>query len=311
MPGFHTHYFFGQQVKNKPARYEKSYAFGLQGPDIFFHTISAHLLYGKNIGTVMHDNDTGAFFEALLKLRRHIKTKDAADIADSYIKGFMAHYTLDTVVHPYVYARTKHLSHPDRKSYDFGIHVFLETDMDNAVTRHFAHLKPTEFKPWETIGLSPKEKTVITYLLYRAIKEVYPKNKVLRGTVLGATRAMYRNEFLMHDKKGRRKYLVRFFEDKVFGHAVVSSMIPSDNFRLYKDPCNLRHLKWHNPWQPDDESTESICDMIDRATDSYRNRLSLYKDLILRQPENYFYCRNSLLTDLGNKNYDTGLEIPG
>ena len=310
MPGFHTHYFFGQQIKNKPKQYPKSYALGLQGPDIFFHTINAHLLYRENIGVLMHDNRTNDVFEALLKIRRHLKTTEAKVIADSFIKGFMAHYTLDSIVHPYVYARTKHTQHDDRKTYDFGIHVFLETDMDTAVLRHFMHMKPTEFKPWETIALSPKEKTVITFLLFHAIKEAFPEVHMHRFTVLAATRAMWRDEYLMHDEKGRKKAIVRLLEDKFFGHAVVSSMIPNDDFRLYKDPCNLRHMTWKNPWDKKMESKEDLYRMMDRAAVDMERRINLY-NAAYRATTNEEYYRNitDLLNDLGGLSYLSGLKV--
>ena len=317
MPGFRTHYLFGEKIRKEigmkhPAirKYPHSYNLGQQGPDIFFYCPPSHIFYREHLGGHMHKNDTMVFFSALLDGRDRFPTKEARTICDAYIMGFIGHYTLDTTVHPYIHFRTEKLKNIDRPDYVFGIHVLLETDIDAAMLRRYLHKKPSQFSCAKTITLSKKEQTVISLLLSFAIRRAYPTLFASPLHVSFAITCIRLGNRIMHASPDRLKSLIRIFDERLIGNAFLSSLVATDKHRTYLDPCNLRHLKWHNPWQPDDESTESICDMIDRATDSYRNRLSLYKDLILRQPENYFYCRNTLLADLGNKSYDTGLEIP-
>lgn len=321
MPGFHTHYFFGEQVKRdlpssvladcSVEKHPHAFALGLQGPDLFFHCIPAYLFYPKNIGNVMHDRGAFAFFDALFTARTRLVSPRDKAIADAYISGFMGHYTLDTICHPYVYYRTRHLAHPDRGLYDFGIHVFLETDMDAEVTRKFRGGKPTNFLAWKTVDVSSREAVVISCLLHYAIRKVYPENAVRLATVRDAIFAIKRDLYLLSDPSGRKKYAVRFLEEKKFHHAVVSSMVMNDDFQRYEDPCNLRHLEWKNPWNREDMSRMDVYQMLSLGASRMETRMKLYADAMnatsRREKQAYYANVNRLLSELGDLSYKSGL----
>lgn len=320
MPGFKTHYLFGRNALNNitPDKYEQylirfpqSYHLGLQGPDVFFYYLPAWLFYKKNIGNVIHKGKTNDFFKALISARNHFIKKESRLIADSYISGFIAHYTLDSTVHPYIYHRTKYMEHDDKKLYDFGIHVFLETDIDNALLRHYSHMKPSEFRMGDTILLTVKEHIVISILLYEAIRKTFPDNKILLLHIRHAIGAMALEANLMKDPKGIKKFFVRLLERFVIGHAVISPMIPNDKVTRYSDPCNLRHKKWFNPWDKSKESCKSVYDLIDSATKTFEERLHYYsKSQTLSRdltPEEKDANLKNLLDSLNNCSYDSGL----
>ena len=76
MPGFTTHYLFGQQtyqhlhtsgLKQNIQKYHKVFSLGLQGPDIFFYDILSLILSDKNPGSVAHTADTHRFLRYLLE----------------------------------------------------------------------------------------------------------------------------------------------------------------------------------------------------------------------------------------------------
>lgn len=320
MPGFKSHYLFGRNALNEitPDKYEQylirfpqSYHLGLQGPDVFFYYVPAWLFYKKNIGNVIHSGKTNEFFEALINARNHLLKKEHRLIADSYISGFIGHYTLDSIVHPYIYHRTKYMEHDDKKLYDFGVHVFLETDIDNALLRHYTHIKPSDFKMGDTILLSIKEHMIISIILYEAIRKTFPENKILLFHIRHAIGSMALEANLMKDPTGIKKFFVRLLERFVFGHAVISPMIPNDKVTRYKDPCNLRHNKWFNPWDKSKVSCDSIYDMIDKATKILEERLHYYsrsqalsKDLTQEEKEENLM---KLLDSLNNSSYLNGL----
>ncbi len=315
MPGFRTHYIFGRrQLKETDTIYAPirnwphSYDLGQQGPDIFFYSPPSHIFYREHLGAIMHGNDTMAFFSALLDGRDRFITKDARSICDAYIMGFIGHYTLDTTVHPYVHYRTRKIKNIDRFYYSYGIHVLLETDIDAALLDRFLHKKPSEFSCAQTIKISKKEQAVISLLMSFAIRRTYPGLFTSPWHVSLAISCMRNACRLMHDVTGRRKSLVRMLDERLTGNAFFSSLIATDNHHTYEDPCNLRHRKWHNPWDESIISTDSVYDLMKKAGDSFRHRISLYRDAATRLSDNYFYCKNALLSDLGNASYDTGLE---
>ena len=319
MPGFKSHYFFGQKLQKNLSlskdsyilKHEKAYNLGLQGPDIFFYFAPAYLFYKKNIGTVMHSEATMAFFGNLFETRSLLKKKSSRSIADAYIAGFMAHYTMDCWVHPYIYYRTRELRHPDQKSYNFGLHVFLETDMDNTLLAHYLHKKPTAFDPWNTISISSEEAAVISQLLERSIRKTYPEIHFPRLFIRGAFYAMKCEQHMMHDPSGVRKVFLRHI-DQLFTHqACVSPMVPSDTIQRYPDPCNLRHKKWRNPWDSSHTSFEDVYELMDQACQSMEHRVSLYEKAVFSKPvgknTTYYHFINALLSDLGDCSYNSGL----
>ena len=61
MPGFVTHYLFGEEIyhqlkcnfQKKNLFYNRSaYAFGLQGPDLFFYYLPSYALHRHNLGAL-------------------------------------------------------------------------------------------------------------------------------------------------------------------------------------------------------------------------------------------------------------------
>lgn len=316
MPGFRTHYLFGRISDsnlglqyNSIKRHPTVYNLGQQGPDIFFYCPPSHLFYKEHLGARIHKHDTLAFFSSLFEGRNRFLSREDKQICDAYIMGFMGHYTLDTIVHPYVHYRAKKTSLLDREEYAYGIHVLLETDIDNALVRHFLHINPGEFDAAASIRLSKREQGIVSLLLAFAIRRTYPglfASAAHVSLAIDCTRIA--NKF-MSGSPDKLKSLVRMIDERLVGNAYLSALIPSDNLKTYNDPCNISHYKWLNPWDADISSTESVYDLLKRAEKDYRIRLSLYHDMMVRLPESYFYCQNTLLGNLGNLSYDSGLEL--
>lgn len=326
MPGFATHYFFGQQAvqsvtsqkhRNRLCRYMHSFCLGLQGPDVFYYSFPAYLSSNGNIGSTLHSQSTLHFFTAMMNMRDRFADKESRKIADAYICGFIGHYTLDTYCHPYVFCRTKHLQNQNRSLYDFGRHVFLETAMDQEVIRHFNNTEPSAFQPENTIRLSLKEQHVIGSLLHHAIAEAFPERKVSYFQCRFAIFSMRLESWLMHDPTNWKKIFLRRIEQKLFGYAVISPMIPSNTVSIYKDPCNLSHRRWANPWNPRYRSTESVYDLMDRAIPVFCQRMDLYfhsyssadRDLSRTRSEQFCHAQNLLWADLGDCSYNSGLPL--
>lgn len=330
MPGFATHYFFGektipalsnQRIRNHICKHIHSFCLGLQGPDVFYYSLPAYLSSTGNIGSKIHSHSTLDFFISMMNARNHFSDRESRQIADAYICGFLGHYTLDTYCHPYVFCRTKHMKNQDRSLYDFGRHVFLETAIDQALIRHYRNIKPSDFLPEDTIRLSRKEKHIIARLLQRAISETFPEERISYGKARFAIASMQLESRLMHDPKGWKKILLRRLEQCFIGYAVISPMIPSNTVSIYKDPCNRAHRRWANPWNPRKKSADSVYDLMEQAIPVFCQRICLYfqtlsKDTINSAKENIFrpspqayHAKNLLCADLGDCSYNSGLPL--
>ena len=316
MPGFRAHYLFGKITKAGriiPAayKYQSSFSLGLQGPDVFFFSPLAHLLYEEHLGGVLHAKNTGKFFASLIASRNSLWKNDteARKISDSFISGFIGHYTLDCTVHPYVHYRTMKLKNSHRPNYVFGIHVLLETDMDMVVLKRLLGMNPGSFRCADTISLSKKEQKVICALLADAISRTYPFVHIFRWQVAFAIKCFCLGNILLHDYTGRKKSLLRRLDERIIGNAFLSSLIAVNFHKTYDDPCNLLHRLWKNPWDPSFSSRESVFDMMRRAKKTYRKRLMLYRSYLSAKPKARKQALSMLLSELGSNSYDTGLAV--
>lgn len=331
MPGFITHLEFGEQsisfiessdTRSLIGRHQTAFSLGLQGPDIFFYHLPAYLFYKKNIGNIMHQERVMLFFDYLFDARNTFEDAHSRRICDAYILGFIGHYSLDIVCHPYIYFKSNHFENLKKgKKYDFGRHVSLETDIDHLVLNHYKHLLPSEFDYAAAVSPSANEKRVIAEMLHIAINKAYPEHKIRLHTVKQAIKSFIKLNRMMNDPKGVKKHRVRSIEQVLYKCAFISSMIPSDNIIKYTDPCNEKHAKWYNPWNSDVECSDSIYDLMNKAMPSYIERMDLYmkscgntsfidseKDIV-EETNQFLHYRNLLLVSLSDTSYVTGLPI--
>ena len=107
------------------------------------------MLEGHNIGALAHVRETSAFFQGLIESRNQFSSRTDLNIAEAYLIGFLGHYTLDTICHPYIYAMT-HYKDKKENAY-FSRHAYLETDIDTALLDLKLHRQPCNFHTEDTI----------------------------------------------------------------------------------------------------------------------------------------------------------------
>ena len=105
---------------------EKAYLVGAQGPDVLFY-----LRYEKEtiskLGYNIHKNFNAREFFT----RSAVYASDCqSDTVTAYLMCMLCHYALDSVMHPYVYAREKQLIPYYDESSHKPMHVVFESALD-------------------------------------------------------------------------------------------------------------------------------------------------------------------------------------
>ena len=320
MPGFRSHYFFGKKIYDELGGAKKGsrlpdaiklhprvYCLGQQGPDIFFYTPSAHMFYKKNIGIRMHSENIGRMFEGLLLAKSSdeaLRSGTDGDIADAYILGFFGHYTLDTFCHPYISHRQEKMKYAGRFSESFGVHVLLETDIDNDNVHHFLGIEPSRFNHYDTIRVTKEEREVVARLLQQAIDFAFPDQGQKKRHIKRAISFSRTLFHMLNDKSGRKKSLVEALDKLLFGHLFLSPIILNDDKKSFEDPCNLSHNEWSNPWDQSIKSDKDFYMLMDEAAGAYKDRITMYE----RWRQDYLEDDKIKLLDmLGDNSYDSGL----
>ena len=121
MPTLYTHYKFGNDVLNKLNNNQKEsikkeikyYNMFNQGFDnLYYYHI--HWKYYKNFGVRAHKKKVDIFFKNIFKFIKENKLENDSSITNM-IYGFINHYTLDTIMHPYINYQVKNLKIPHTK----------------------------------------------------------------------------------------------------------------------------------------------------------------------------------------------------
>lgn len=140
MPSHYAHYRFGIRVmENLPPelrrsvqRFRQLYDVGLHGPDIFFY----HNIFFRDktvaLGAKFHTETGADFFTRICKQLR----LEPNEAAMAYLYGLLAHYCLDSGVHPFVLEQVA-----DGK---IG-HVELETEFDRYLLQLDGKRQPNTF----------------------------------------------------------------------------------------------------------------------------------------------------------------------
>jgi len=274
MPGFTTHYLIGQKlscyIKDERlnqiiARNKNAFNAGLQGPDLFFYNII--FVAGpvsRNVGKQMHEHKTGAFFEHFLTRSEGLEMRKDREIAISYFLGFLCHYTLDTRIHPYVYARCG-ISGVDEDA--FAKHTHLESVLDVCLLKRERNLLPSAFHQTKTLALNKRELAVISDLMDHTIRDLYglsPQYRISYGFMKLGT-------FLLHDNTGLKRKAALFLEQNVFHSTMAANLIQTDSCKDTMDAFNQSHRCYRNPWAPEKKSRQSVFDMIEDSCLVYQH----------------------------------------
>lgn len=317
MPGFTTHYLFGlntyRKLNNTPLKRtikdnHTSYSLGLQGPDVFFYFLPSYTIHRSNIGAIAHTDRTGTFLKHLINSRKLFQKPKERRVAESYVAGFLGHYTLDTHCHPYVYWKT---DFKEKNGRYHGRHMGLETDIDTELLQLCKHILPSAFRQDATIWLTRLQFRTISLILYYVYQKTYPELNIQYITIYASIRSMQLGLKTLHDPSGRKKSIGRKLEKLILGYPLLTTLIPSDTVADYADPLNLLHERWQNPWEKSRTSTDSFLDLMDKAEENYLEILTdlneLFKNASLTRTEEEKQAK-SLLRRLGNKSYHSGLD---
>lgn len=158
MPAIITHDFFGQDVYHElhatigETRDEyEAFLLGNQGPDPLFYTvISPSLREFHQLGSTMHNVKPTELINAF-KQSLSVLTEDERPIGRAYAFGFLCHYTLDSAMHPLVFANEYAVCDAGieglSRSDGHEVHGTIESELDEMVLFTIRHQTIASFNP--------------------------------------------------------------------------------------------------------------------------------------------------------------------
>ncbi|ROR30361.1 zinc dependent phospholipase C [Mobilisporobacter senegalensis] len=330
MPGFTTHHIFGiltykklnsKYIKDIIANNISAYKLGLQGPDIFFYYLPNVIKNPEHsLGKIMHEVNTNTFFKNYFNEINHYQ-EHMLDAAYAYISGFLCHYCLDTICHPYIYARTNYNPLPV-KNKDNGKNIYsahhrsFETLIDSILLDRYTHKKHPQFLKENTIYLDQSTKKIITPLLATCINKTYSGYiKLKPGFISRSIRFLQIESKILSGLAHNRKHYVEQLENRFFKYNLLSSLIPDNVHTDTLDALNLSHNIWHSPWEVSISRNDSFLNLMENAYKKCTILLNLVDSLLhyRKDSQNRFEytCTDlsQILNEIGNLSYHSGLLI--
>lgn len=272
MPDFTAHYLFGNEVVKNLSSSDASavnvqsnaFHWGLQGPDLllFRKAVTGGSPLPRYSGT-MHSEKSK---ETLLFLSDYIagmKDERAASVMKAYFFGFLCHYCLDRVAHPFVFYKEKKLL--DEKS-EFGgptaLHCLTEAQIDIALYRKLRGKSVLSFPVGKEYRLDPLLEAETGKMLVALLREVYGVETSEKEIAKSFHEALSLTR-LFYDPTGILKGLAVVLERLAGKKGVLSS-----HFKRRKAPndiLNEKHRPWGNLWYPDVTKKESFIELFESA----------------------------------------------
>lgn len=293
MPDNYTHKYNGRQALKlagyTPRNYE-AFIWGCNGPDPLysFKMYEAHRKdHMYKLADRMHREKTGLFLQHLFRFAQTNAQKD-------YCLGFLCHYSLDSIMHPYVnYITTAYASPFNREN---G-HCWFESALDSRIS-----LMETGSRAADPKEYCPEMKKMyldqIITLFQKAVEATYPDEKHDRNE--------YQQSF--NDFKKVKQWLYSPTENKIVLARAIELALGMDKGFI---ACRLQPCKeeisdvavWRNNAMGF-FCTATVDELLAKADQASADSINVGLE--------FFHGKTTagdLLEDIGNKSYLTGVTI--
>ncbi len=292
MPDIVVHAVFGRDVRRalpeeiREKLADDPYTFALFGPDLWFMYRPWKRREGR--GRTMHTTRPGAF---LMALADRVKVSASPEDLFSYLAGFLCHYALDSVTHPYII-------HLTEEKYDFPrCHMSFEHSLDMMELRR--------------AGLEGSR---------HAITGSYFPRCRLPGSIRPDVDAVFDAVYgwkncwsALNHASGRHHLVYRVIENpaglfsrlaRLTRHPRLKSFTYSESHFNEIDVENNGKQEWRHSHEPSVTSFETFAELREKALDlAVRMITAAYRCLFRSE-----ISREELAEIIGNRSYLSGLD---
>lgn len=246
------------------------YHLGAQGPDpLFFYNCFPGPGKGalKELGEVMHRKKTGAFLlKGFEKLQDVSYNKSWMDVA-IYMCGFICHFTLDRMLHPYVYWATDKWIWGVDGTPRTVTHQQVEIALDVIYWEKIKGRRAFKEKTSKLVNIGKHWPESVSSFLIEAYKDIYgietseeELNKILKDFYMGHD--------LLYDPKGWKKVLINWL-DSFTGGGVKPPKYPYPvEPDITIDWVNSKKRTWANPFVEGEASEAPVDGILEDAADT-------------------------------------------
>ena len=225
---------------------------GSEGPDPLFFSVLLPTV--PRIASMIHTSRTDDFLIALADACA------ASDITRAYCCGFFTHYAADTVIHPYVYAR----SLTPQGVCSVNVHCTLEQQIETLFFRRQGHASGLPVQMAGIAALSGADRSEIARALTTAIRKVFPDDApAYRHIRASLDNGVHISALLRSERGVWYRVLAAMLRPLRMDALVHAHMMPAEP--PAHDIMNDAHNPWSSLWTPSVQQNESFEDLYAAA----------------------------------------------
>lgn len=310
MPSYSTHYIFANSLLERIKKADPTIKlnasalyYGTQGPDLLFTHRLLPTMKGKSLrplGSLFHHCDIAMLFHYM---GEYLSTAPCdKDIVKSYIYGFICHFSLDRITHPYIYATQKRMT----ELYGYGkypslvVHNMIEYNIDMLLLRDFTKQEDSRlFNTQETLlkddRLISEMAKLLTYSMSK-LSDVPVDFYDFRNAFYD----MRQIQGLLCDPTGIKNAVVSLVQlpVKPFLGPIATSFLRRKKSDCRWDYLNVSHMGWVPPAKPREISHKGFMELFGEAQEDALNIISKFDEAT--------YGRESFGELTENMSFDTG-----
>ena len=284
MPAFSTHYIFAKEMMpmvKETADFEvneNAVFIGTQGPDIFFFHRNFPWQRGKSkraVGSAFH---RAKFGNVLNDFRAYCETSEEAQIAKSYVLGFILHYALDSTCHPYVYSIQDSMTAKYPSLNHHAAHNIIELSIDSVMLHNYYCIRwPKKFETVNLFNFTDIEKAEIARVFESAGAEIAPLKFSAHDAEVAIedTKSVQKT---LYDPKNIKENIIKPLETLAgpfTGNFRLSAFLRTDDLENAQKYVNINHGVWASPYSGE-KSSKSFYDLFDDAKEKATRMMGQY-----------------------------------
>ena len=287
MPAAITHFFQAQKVLEQlkmqsefDSLNQDAFLWGAQGPDFLY----CHRYLPWQRGDSLKEYATQLHIEKPSKtlgaMRDFYNERSHGELVLSYIYGFLCHYCLDRVGHPFVNYGTQVLLEQQPDQNEEILHNEIESALDVILLRYEKGALPVDFNLKWTVPKNAEVQSEIADLYADVLRQLFGLSNG-RAALLQSTEDCRLLFGLLNDRTTIKKSIIERFEKRNGKHSIschIRGISEGDEY----DYANILNADWQWPMNSERSSNESFLTLYEHSvTESLELIKSFLKSLHL------------------------------
>lgn len=268
-------------IQRAISTYRDVYLFGSNGPDFLFYynvwpwldqqeadRVSGH-------GRIMHKEKINEFVDTMIAIVKKQTDKQVKEIMISFIAGYLCHWALDSVAHPFVFYRSGNTK--GKQKYD---HYRYESMIDSKMVIEVYQEKLCKYPTRNFLSMDKKSEKVVAFLVSHAHQRVYDSTLSSKECLSSMRRA---KEILplFFDPYTLKHGALRLLEKLVYdGDRIITSHMIIGKLNQTYDELNINRDVWYNPTYPNNPHDETFLELFERSIGRAKVALCAFENIL-------------------------------